>query len=256
MFTLSPVKPKPKSPTAVRPVSVVASGRYLSGEAVASTTLNLKLGLAVGTLEKMTGVRQRYYSKGEHAAQVGAKAAKAALANGGFTLADIDLLLCVSGSPDQIVPSNASLLLAELDPKSTGLPCFDINSTCLSFVVGLDTISYAMAAGRYKRVLMVAAELPSLGLNPKELEAYGLFGDAGAAVIIETHGDAEGPRILAAQQESYAAGVDFCQIFGGAGRLPSYRYSQEDPSKYLFHMDGSAVFKLASKVLPVVSNTL
>jgi 3-oxoacyl-[acyl-carrier-protein] synthase-3 len=222
----------------------------MPGRLVESSELDLKLGLKSGTLESLSGVQRRWFTQGENAAQAGAKAARIALERAGLKFSDIDLLLAVSGTSDQIIPSNAALILQELDPDDTGIPCFDINSTCLSFVVGLDTISFAIAAGRYRRVLIVAAELGSLGLNPKELEAYSLFGDAAIAVVVEKAGPDQSSRILGARQESYSSGAENCNIYGGAGRLPAYHYNEQPPERYLFHMDGPKLFKQSSAVMP------
>ena len=233
-----------------RAVRIVSTARYLPGRVVESQELDQALGLKAGTLEGLSGVQRRHFTQGENAAQAGAKAARLALEKAGLQFSDVDLLLSVSGTQDQLIPSNAALLLQELDASSSAVPCFDINSTCLSFVVGLDTISFAIAAGRYRRVLIVASELGSLGLNPKELEAYSLFGDAAVAVIVEATPAGQSSRILGARQESYASGAEFCNIFGGAGRLPAYHYNQQSPERYLFHMDGPKLFKLSSEVMP------
>lgn len=246
----APASLLPAAAKLLRAVRIVSTARHVPRRCLEGDVLDRKLGLPSGTLEKMSGVRRRYYTDGENAAQLGAQAARAALDRAGLDFADIDLLLCVSGTADQLIPCNAALILQELDPRDRGVTCFDINSTCLSFVAGLDTISYAIAAGRYRRVLLVASELPSLGVNDKELEAYSLFGDAAAAVVVAPAAPGEGSRLLGARLETYPSGADHCHLYGGAGRLPAYHYNTEDPTRYLFHMDGKKIFRQASSIMP------
>ena len=242
--------PRPATRQLPRAVRITGTSREVPGKFLEGDVLDRKLGLRSGTLENMSGVRRRYFTDGENAAQLGARAARTALKKAGVDFDDIDLLLCVSGTADQLIPCNAALILQELDPRDRGVTCFDINSTCLSFVTGLDTISYAVAAGRYGRVLLVASELPSLGVNAQEPEAYSLFGDAAAAAVLAPAGPGENSRLLGARLETYPSGADHCQLYGGAGRLPAYHYNSVDPSRYLFHMDGKKIFRQASAVMP------
>lgn len=233
-----------------RPIRIAGTGRHLPRLCLEDNALDRKLGLANGTLERLSGVKRRFFSDDENAAQMGARAARAALDSAGLELKDIDLLLCVSGTIDQIIPCNAALIMQELDQGDLGIPCFDINSTCLGFIVGLDTISFALAGGRYRHVLVVASELPSRGLNPDELEAYSLFGDAAAATVISAADTSDGSCILGARHETYPSGAAHCNIYGGGGRLPAYHFNHEPKNRYLFHMDGRKIFKQASQLMP------
>jgi 3-oxoacyl-[acyl-carrier-protein] synthase-3 len=64
------------------------------------------------------------------------------------------------GASLQLGPHPSGLGLSPL-----GIPAFDINATCVGFVAALDTFSCAIAAGHHPRVLIVASDIASLGLN-------------------------------------------------------------------------------------------
>ena len=101
-----------------------------------------------------------------------------------LTWDDIDCIICGSGTIQQAIPSTASLIQEQLGLQHSGIPCFDINSTCLSFITALDTISYAIECRRYKNVVIISSEISSVGLNWGQNESSILFGDGAAAVVI------------------------------------------------------------------------
>jgi len=192
-------------------------------------------------------VRQRYFAASqETAAQLGAQAARRALEAAGITLADIDCLIAASGTMDQGMPCNAALIHRELGLSALGTPAFDVNASCLGFLAALDTLSWPIAAGRYQRVLIVASDIASCGLNWDHLEASAIFGDGAGAAVIGPSPAQSGARILASQMNTLSEGADFCRIPAGGSRYHPSRIDQEFAPLTLFHMDGKRVFKLAA----------
>ena len=142
--------------------------------------------MPAGWVSKATGVGVRHYASGEETSSfMGARAAEAALADAGLQFSDIDCLVCTSGTKEQPLPSTAVFIQQAMGQEDSGVPAFDIDATCLSFLNGLDVISYMVDAGRYRRVLLVATEIASAGLNWSDKESAALFGDGAAAVIID-----------------------------------------------------------------------
>jgi 3-oxoacyl-[acyl-carrier-protein] synthase-3 len=234
-------------------VRIVSTGRYLPKREVTAGELDDRLGLAPGTALKLTGAQTRFYANGERASDRGAAAARDALANAGLTLADIDLILCASGVPEQPIPSNAALVQKKLGDDAAGKPCFDVGATCMGFMVGLDVASSLITSGRFKRVLLVSADIASLGLNDRQTESAVLFGDAAAAAVLSASDPDEQPRrsrILAIGYETYAEGSAFTEIRGGGSAMPAHRYTPERRDDFLFDMHGPKVFRIAARVLP------
>lgn len=225
-----------------RQVTIAGTGVYLPGSAIQSTEIDARLGVPVGWTEKKSGVKTRYYANGEAASEMGAKAAQAALTSSGMELADIDCIVSVSGTMEQPIPCNASLIHQRLKPVKP-IPAFDINSTCLSFVTGLDLLSHLVHSGAYKNVLLISSEIASIGINPNHKESYVLFGDAAAACII-THKPNTG-TIIASRMETYSEGARLTEIRGGGTNLhPNHHQVKDD---YLFDMNGKEIFRLSSK---------
>jgi 3-oxoacyl-[acyl-carrier-protein] synthase III len=234
-----------------RPLRVLGTGVAVSGEAVTSDALDAHLGLPAGTIEERTGVRRRFVER-RPAAVPGAEAARMALHTAGLTLDDIDCLVAASGTPDQAMPSNAALLHHELGLSARGIPAFDIGASCLGFLMALDVVSSLLASGRYRRVLIVASDVASCGLDWSKLESSGIFGDGAAAAVVDA-GDglaaAAGGGILAASFLTLSDGAHACEIPGGGSRHHPSRIDQPFPPLAQFHMDGPVIFRLAGERL-------
>jgi 3-oxoacyl-[acyl-carrier-protein] synthase-3 len=235
------------APRPRRGVRILGSGAALPAEIVTSLELDRQLGLPAGTVEKKTGVRQRHVETRRSAAALGAEAARAAMAAAGLSFSDLDCLVMASGTPDQAMPCNAALLHHELGLER--LPAFDLGASCLGFLVALDTIATLIAAGHHQRVLVVASDIASCGLDWRQLEASGIFGDGAAAFVL---GPAEGSAsaLLAARFETHSQGVHWCEIPGGGSRHHPSRITEPFAPLALFRMDGKAVFRLAAEKLP------
>ena len=240
--------PSPQNLAQVRRVKLLATGKYLPKNQVTAEQLEQKLGIEADWIQKKSGVMIRHFVEDETASQMGAMAAKKALEAAELSLSDIDCIVCTSSVPEQSIPCTAALVQKQLGGDSSGIPTFDINSTCLSFVVGLDTLSYLVDAGRYSRVLLVASEI-TLGIDWKDRETSTLFGDGAAAAIIGKTDIQEGSKIICSRLETYSQGADLSQCLGAGNRYHPREYS-DNIDQFLFKMQGRAIYRLAAKILP------
>ncbi|MEK3714536.1 beta-ketoacyl-ACP synthase III [Paenibacillus sp. FSL R7-0333] len=235
----------------LRHVKIKGTGKYLPERVVSDAELDQILGTTPGWVNKITGVGTRHYANTDETASfMGARAAEAALADAGLSFSEVDCLVCTSGTKEQPLPSTAVFIQQAMGQADSGVPAFDIDATCLSFLVGLDVMSYMVEAGRYKNVLLVATEIASVGLNWQDKESSALFGDGAAAVVIGPAETGDSSRILHASLKTYSSGARYSEIAGGGTRLHPQNYTAEDALPYLFHMDGQAIFRKASKLLP------
>ncbi|WP_437879823.1 3-oxoacyl-[acyl-carrier-protein] synthase III C-terminal domain-containing protein [Pseudomonas sp. LRF_L74] len=239
------------SPLPYRPIRLLGTGHALPANPVSSRELDQRLDLEPGTVQRIGGVRSRPVAgPEENAARLGARAAHQALVAAGLSLDEIDCVVAASGTADQGMPCNAALIHRELGLGDSGVQAMDINSSCLSFIAALDLLSWPIAAGRYRRVLLVCADIASCGLDWSQLESSAIFGDGAAAVVI---GPAEngGSRLLAADLRTYSSGAELCQIPAGGSRFHPQRLQEQDFEPLTrFAMNGPGVFRLAAKHLP------
>ncbi|MGG1659130.1 beta-ketoacyl-ACP synthase III [Brevibacillus sp. NRS-1366] len=230
-----------------RRIKILGTGKYLPKRQVTAAELDSRLGLPAGWVEKKSGVSTRHYVTNETASQMGAIAAKRALETAGLSMHDIDCLVCASGTAQQEIPCTAALIQEELKLTRSGIPCFDINSTCLSFVTALDVISCSMALGIYERVLIVSTEIASVGLNWQQKESSVLFGDGAAAVVISRTTGTETSRILGSSMRTFSEGAHYSEIRGGGTMLHPSQYAKGREADFAFDMDGRKIFRLTSQ---------
>lgn len=230
-------------------VKITGMGRYLPRNKVLSTELDAKLNLPEGSVQKKSGLISRHFvSPDETTSYMGAQAALVAIQKAKIQLTDIDAIISACGVGEQAIPCTAALIQKQLGLEQSGIACFDINSTCLSFVTALDIASYLLEGGRFKRILIVSSDIASSGINWTDMETCTIFGDGAAACVLEkSHGD---NRILASHHETHSIGSNFCKVEAGGTRLPTKaKDALQNPEQALFYMEGKRVFKLASKLL-------
>ncbi len=227
-----------------RHVRIIGSGMAVPAQEVNSAALDTRLGLRAGTSFKKTGVRRRFLSTTETAAQLAACACTQALQDAGLAWDDIDCLVATSATMDQALPYNAALIHAELKLSGRRTTTFDIGASCMSFLTGLDTISYLVECGRYKNVMLVSSDIATFGLDWSNLTECGIFGDGAAAVVIRRSLPTESSRILSSHSVTISAGVEHCTIPAGGSRYhPRRMLTSIDPLS-IFQMEGRSAFKL------------
>lgn len=219
------------------------------GNKIESSSLEKQLDLPQGWSEKNSGVMSRYWcDPGETIAKVAAKTLQQTLTAANLSLNDLDLLIFAGGSFDHPIPYNACLIKQLLDDQMALFPCFDVDSTCLSFINALDIAHLYLQNGRYQRIAIVSAELPSSSLNPRDPKTFTLFGDAAVAVILEA---AEGDNTYSpgvAHFVNFSEGANLAMIPAGGIKQPGFSPNVPRDAFY-FHMDGRKLIALTLRVL-------
>ena len=240
-----------------RSLMIFGTGHIVPEKILSSCELDQQLGFKHGKIAKISGVKKRYVSShNDTAAILAARAAQKAVAAAQLTVSDIDCVVAVSATMDQGMPCNAALIHHQLGLGDSGIPAFDINASCLGFLAALDTLSWQVAAEKYKHILIVAADMASAGLDWAHLESSAIFGDGAAAVIVGKPDNNNSARILASSLKTYSTGVHFCEIPGGGSRFHPERIEKDVSPLMKFKMNGKKVFQLAAKHMPAFLDEL
>ncbi|MDO5657374.1 MAG: 3-oxoacyl-[acyl-carrier-protein] synthase III C-terminal domain-containing protein [Paracoccus sp. (in: a-proteobacteria)] len=231
-------------------LAIRGTGAYLPRQRRDSRQIDARLGWPLGETARRFGIEGRYVADaGETSSMMGAVAAERALQAAGVGARDLDLILGACGVMEQPIPSTAVLIQSRLGLEGTGIPAYDINATCLSFVAALDHAGLMIAAGRARHVLIVSADIASVGLDWSRPEGAAIFGDGAAAVVLGRADEGEAaPALLATRIETYSEGREACVLAAGGTRINPARGIA--PSDALFRMDGQAAFRTASRHLP------
>src|SRR5437773_5620126 len=130
-----------------------------------------------------TGIKQRRKAApGEYTSQFAVRAGRQAIERAGLEPDDIDLILCATVSPDQILPSTGCIIQADLGANNAA--AMDIVAACSGFLYGLTIADSMIRTGQSRYGLVIGAEILTQYVDYTDRGTCVLFGDgAGAAVL-------------------------------------------------------------------------
>ncbi|MBB4954303.1 3-oxoacyl-[acyl-carrier-protein] synthase-3 [Agrobacterium vitis] len=185
-----------------------------------------------------TGIEQRYIAgEGETTASLGTEAAQAALNAAGLTIADIDVIICATSTPDNTFPATAVNIQSRLG-MSHGF-AFDVQAVCSGFVYAVTTADAYIRGGLAKRILVIGAETFSRILDWTDRTTCVLFGDGAGAIILEAaqgEGTVADRGVLTAHLRSDGAHREKLYVDGGPSTTGTVGH---------LRMEGREVFKHA-----------
>ena len=224
-------------------LSILGCGEKRPSRSVPSSWFDSRFGKPAGWTEAATGVQmRRFVEDGETASELAESAARAALSRADLAPRDLSAVVGACGVMEQPIPSFAVLLHRRLGLEGTGIPAFDINATCLSFLTALRYATLEIAAGTWSRVLIASADVASAALNLDDPETGPLFGDGGAGIVL---GPGSG-RLHAWHFETYSEGAEAAWLGAGGSRLPA-RHKDALLAEAQFRMDGPQAYRIAAR---------
>jgi 3-oxoacyl-[acyl-carrier-protein] synthase III len=200
------------------------------------------------------GIRERRImtGKGKATSDMGAEAVKALLKKTGTNADDVDFLVCATITPDMPFPATANIIAQKVGIHNAW--SFDINAACSGFIFALVTASQFVESGRYKKVIVVAADMMSAITNYKDRTTCPLFGDAATAVLLEPSKDEDG--IIDHIHHVDGLGRHHLHMKAGGSLRPASHKTVNDNEHYIYQ-EGQTVFKFAvSKMADVAAEMM
>lgn len=213
-------------------------GHYLPERLVTNADIAPRLGIDSDWIIERTGIRsRRWASPGQATSDLALLAARAALADAGLTVADIDLLILSTNTPDYQVPTTSCILQAELGCH--GIPAMDVAAGCAGFGYALHSAGALVRSGFHRRVLVVGADCMHTVTNLDDRHTGMIFGDgAGAAVV-----GGEGPMsVIYSDLGAEGRDAHMIVIPAGGSRKPATAESVA-AGEHTVHMKGREVFR-------------
>ena len=221
-----------------------------------SADIDQNLQRRIGKTETRTGVRERPVATHESSSSMAVAAAKDALAQAHLNASAIDLIISACAVPEQPIPAMAPLIQAGLGLGRTGIPAFDVNSSCLSFVTAFDMAAQLIEAKRFRNVLIVSSEIASRALPwNSDPDTAAMFGDGAAAAIL-TSSVGSGGGLVASHMETWSEGYRDCELPAGGTRIDFHNHLDDFVKGAQFKMDGKAAYRLAAKLISPFLDTL
>ncbi len=226
-----------------RMIKIVGQGVAIPKKVLTNADLEKMVETNDEWIVSRTGIRERRIAREDQAtSDLGIEAAGNALRNAGLEIADIDLILVATNTPDTIFPSTACHIQRGL--KGAPIPALDISAGCTGALYGMIVAESLILSGTAKRVLLVAPEMLSRVTNWADRSTCVLFGDGAGAFVLEESTDASG--MLSHYWGADGNLADLLSIPAGGSRLPTSEATVAANLQFL-QMKGNDVFKHAVK---------
>ncbi len=172
---------------------VLGSGSYLPERIVDNNELSKKVDTSDEWIRSRSGIRQRHMAaEGELTSDLALAAARAALDHAGVSVAELDMIVLATTTPDETFPATAVRVQYELGMKRGA--AFDIQAVCSGFIYALSVADNMIKGGQAETILVIGADTMTRILDWQDRATCVLFGDGAGAVVIraatdEDHGD-------------------------------------------------------------------
>jgi len=196
-----------------------------------------------------TGIKQRHKAAdGEYTSMFAVRAARQCIERARIDPIDIDLVICATVTPDQILPSTGCIIQTELGCHRAA--AFDLAAACSGFLYGLTLANQMVRTGQSRYALVIGAEILTRYVDYTDRQTCVIFGDGAGAALL---GPAEGERgILATRIRSDGRYTE--QLFspGGGTRIPPTAETLAE-GLHFYKMRGNELFKVAVRSMADVS---
>ncbi|HQU68288.1 MAG TPA: beta-ketoacyl-ACP synthase III [Albidovulum sp.] len=226
---------------------VCGVGHYLPARVVENSEFEKSVETSDEWIRARTGIERRHFAaEGETTSDMGAAAARAALADAGLKADDIDAVIVATSTADLTFPSAATMVQAKIG-LTHGF-AFDVQAVCAGFVFALSNANALILSGQAKRVLVIGAETFSRILDFTDRSTCVLFGDGAGAVVVEARtgaGTTEDRGILATDLNSDGSYRDLLYVDGGVSTTGTAGH---------LRMQGNQVFRHAVEKLAATAH--
>ncbi len=153
---------------------------------------------------------------------------------------EIELTICGTVTPDTIFPDTANTINSKIG--ATNAWGFDINAACSGFLFSLSTGARFIESGRYKKILVVGADMMSSIIDYEDRTTCVIFGDGAGAVLLEPVEDGTG--LIDEILKGDGKGREYLHMKAGGSLMPATAETVAD-KKHFVYQDGRPVFKAA-----------
>jgi 3-oxoacyl-[acyl-carrier-protein] synthase-3 len=228
---------------------ITAVGHWVPDKVLSNSDLEKIVDTSDEWIRTRTGISERRILEHGATSDLASKAIMHMLQNRGIGPADIDIIIAATITPDMFFPSTSCLIQQKIGAKKAW--GFDLSAACSGFLYALVVGAQFIETGACKKVVIVGADKMSTITDYTDRNNCILFGDAGAAVLLEPTDD-HSVGIIDYVLHSDGSGEQYLHMKGGGSLNPSTHETVDKKMHYIYQ-DGRAVFKIAVVTMADVS---
>ena len=192
-------------------------GHYLPERVVPNSEFEASIDTTDEWIKSRSGIEQRHFAAdGQTTSDLATAAAKAALADAGMGVDDLNAIIVATSTPDLTFPSAATMVQGALG-MTRGF-AFDVQAVCAGFVFATANANALILSGQAERVMVIGAETFSRLMDWEDRTTSVLFGDGAGAIILEASGgtgETSDRGILSTDLNSDGRHKDILYVDGG-----------------------------------------
>ncbi len=233
--------------------AITAVGKYIPEYRLTNAELETMVETNDEWIVSRTGIKERRIlkEKGKGTSFLAINAANDLIKKSNLNPTEIDLVIVATATPDMQAASTAAYVATQIG--ATEAFSFDQIAACSSFLYGMSTASSYIECGRYKKVLLIGADMNSSMIDYKDRATCIIFGDGAGAVLFEPNN--EGLGLQDEYLRSDGVGREFLQVSAGGSMLPATAETIANKQHFVYQ-DGKTVFKYAVSNMADVSEKI
>jgi 3-oxoacyl-[acyl-carrier-protein] synthase-3 len=222
--------------------AITAVGKYVPDYVLTNQILETMVDTNDEWIISRTGIKERRILKDKNKGTsfLAIKAAKDLLDKSGLDPLEIDLVIVATATPDMQAAATSVFVATQIGAVNAF--GYDLVAACSSFLFAISTASSYIESGKYKKVLVIGADMNSSMIDYTDRATCIIFGDGAGAVLMEPNTDG-----LGVQDEflrSDGTGREFLQVPAGGSVEPATEQTVKE-RKHFVYQDGRTVFKWA-----------
>ncbi|MCF6348560.1 MAG: ketoacyl-ACP synthase III [Flavobacteriaceae bacterium] len=230
--------------------AITAVGKYVPEYVLTNKMLETMVDTNDEWITTRTGIKERRIlkEKGKGTSFMAIKAAEDLISKTNLNSKEIDLVIVATATPDMQAASTSAFVASEIG--ATEAFSFDQISACSSFLYGMSTAASYIESGRYKKILLIGADMNSSMIDYTDRTTCIIFGDGAGAVLFEPN--REGLGLQDEYLRTDGNGREFLKVDAGGSILPASEETIKNKQHFV-HQDGRTVFKFAVSNMAGVS---
>ncbi len=188
-----------------------------------------------------TGIKERrIVEDGETLSDLGAEVVTQICKKRGISPLEIDMIIVGTVTSDHRFPSSSNLICHK--SGATNAWGYDLSAACSGFIYGLVTGQQFIESGKYKKVIVIGADIMSSIISYQDRNTCIIFGDGCGGVLLEPN--SEGNGIIDSILKADGSGKEFLTQKIGGSAFPITKENVGHPDTFVYQ-EGKTVFKFA-----------
>ena len=224
--------------------AVTGVAGYLPDYVLTNAELETLVDTNEAWIQERTGIAERRLLKGDKAgtSDMAVPAVQELLARTGTAPGEVDLVICATVTADYRFPDTGTLIAHRCGLVNAH--GYDLSAACSGFLFALQAGAQYVAAGTYRKVIVVGADKMSAIVDYTDRSTCIIFGDGAGCVMLEPVDADSGLGVREAAMHSDGTGQKELYQLGGGSVNPATVQTVES-GMHAIRQNGRVVFKQA-----------